>query len=51
MLFTFAYLHNKNAGYPIGGSRPMSEALEARYKELGGIIHYKSKVSKILTSG
>jgi phytoene dehydrogenase-like protein len=49
MLFTFAYLHNKNAGYPIGGSRPMSEALEARYKELGGTIHYKKKVIKILT--
>jgi phytoene dehydrogenase-like protein len=49
MLFTFAYLHNKNAGYPIGGSRPMSQALEARYKELGGIIHYKTRVTKILT--
>lgn len=51
MLFTFAYLHNKNAGYPVGGSKPMSQALEARYKELGGIIHYKSRVSKILTHG
>lgn len=51
MLFTFAYLHNKNAGYPIGGSRPMSDALEARYKELGGIVHYNSKVVKILTAG
>lgn len=51
MLFTFAYLHNKNAGYPIGGSMPMSQALEARYKELGGTIHYKSRVKKILTSG
>jgi phytoene dehydrogenase-like protein len=49
MLFTFAYLHNKNAGYPIGGSMPMSQALEARYKEMGGIIHYKSRVVKILT--
>jgi phytoene dehydrogenase-like protein len=49
MLFTFAYLHKKDAGYPIGGSMPMSEALEARYKELGGIIHYKSRVAKILT--
>jgi phytoene dehydrogenase-like protein len=49
MLFTFAYLHNKNAGYPIGGSSPMSEALEARYKSLGGIIHYKSRVERILT--
>ena len=51
MLFTFAYFHNKNAGYPIGGSKPMSEAMEAKYKELGGIIHYKSKVSKIVTIG
>jgi phytoene dehydrogenase-like protein len=51
MLFTFAYLHNKNAGYPIGGSMPMSEALEARYKKMGGKIHYKSRVNKILTSG
>jgi phytoene dehydrogenase-like protein len=51
MLFTFAYLHNKNAGYPLGGSMPMSKALEARYKELGGIIHYNSRVKKILTAG
>jgi phytoene dehydrogenase-like protein len=51
MLFTFAYLHNKNAGYPIGGSRPMSQALETRYKEKGGIIHYKSRVAKILING
>jgi phytoene dehydrogenase-like protein len=50
MLFTFAYLHNKNAGYPIGGSLPMSDALAKRYTELGGIIHYNKKVDKILTS-
>ena len=31
MLFTFAYLHNKNAGYPIGGSLPMSRAMARRY--------------------
>lgn len=49
MLFTFGYLHNKNAGYPIGGSKPMADALEKRYTELGGIVNYKSKVSKILT--
>jgi phytoene dehydrogenase-like protein len=49
MLFTFAYLHNKNAGYPIGGSMPMSKALESRYKDLGGVIHYDNKVNKILT--
>jgi phytoene dehydrogenase-like protein len=51
MLFTFAWLHNKNAGFPLGGSRPLSEALEARYKSLGGIIHYEKRVEKILTEG
>jgi phytoene dehydrogenase-like protein len=51
IIFTFAYLHNKNAGYPIGGSTPMSQALEKKYKEMGGIIHYKTRVKKILTSG
>lgn len=51
MLFTMAYLHNRNAGYPIGGSLPMSLDMEARYKELGGIVHYKQKVTKILTEG
>ncbi len=49
MLFTFAYMHNRNAGYPIGGSRPMSEALEDRYRDLGGEIYYNSKVTNILT--
>jgi phytoene dehydrogenase-like protein len=49
MLFTFAFLHNKNAGYPLGGSMPMSEAMAKRYVNLGGKIQYKSKVGKILT--
>lgn len=48
MLFTFAYLNNKNAGYPIGGSSPMSEALAKRYINLGGKINYKKKVIKII---
>ncbi len=49
VLFTFAYLHKKNAGYPIGGSMPMSQALENRYKELGGKISYNSRISRIIT--
>ncbi|MBK8883904.1 MAG: NAD(P)/FAD-dependent oxidoreductase [Bacteroidales bacterium] len=49
MLFTFSYLHNKNAGYPIGGSMPMSRALEERYKKLGGILKYRSRVTEIIT--
>lgn len=48
LLFTLAYLHNHNASYPLGGSLPMSHALETRYLGLGGQIHYHSKVEKIL---
>ncbi len=51
MLFTFAYLHKKNADYPLGGSLPMSKAMEERYKALGGTVHYKERVAKILTAG
>jgi phytoene dehydrogenase-like protein len=51
MVFTMAYVHNKNAGYPIGGSRPMSEAMAGRYLGLGGTIHYRSRVEKVLTEG
>jgi phytoene dehydrogenase-like protein len=50
MLITFGYLHNRNAGYPIGGSRPMSEAMEARFNKLGGSIRYNSKVKTIITN-
>lgn len=50
MLFTFAYMHNRNAGYPIGGSMPMSRALEKKYTELGGIIEYNKRVTRILTT-
>ena len=51
MLFTFAFMHNKNAGYPIGGSLPMSLAMAKRYTDLGGVIHYKKRVDKILVEG
>jgi phytoene dehydrogenase-like protein len=49
VLFTFAYLHQRNAGYPIGGSMPMARALESRYMNLGGILNYKTKVTAIIT--
>jgi phytoene dehydrogenase-like protein len=51
MFFTFAYLHMKNAGYPIGGCLPMSQALAKRYSDLGGTVHYKSRVETILVEG
>jgi phytoene dehydrogenase-like protein len=51
MFFTFAYLHHKNAGYPIGGSLPMSLAMAQRYTNLGGEIHYDCRVERILVEG
>ena len=38
-----------NAGYPIGGSLPLAQAIETRYLGLGGSIRYKSKVESIIT--
>ncbi len=49
LLFTLAMLHNKGAGYTMGGSLPMALAVEKRYCSLGGEIHYDARVSKILT--
>jgi phytoene dehydrogenase-like protein len=49
MLMTFAWMHNKAAGYPLGGSLPFSQAIEKRYLSLGGEMNYKAKVAKILT--
>lgn len=48
VLCTFAWLHRKNAGYPLGGSLPMAEAMAARYRALGGELHLGSRVAKIL---
>jgi phytoene dehydrogenase-like protein len=44
---TLAWLHQKTAGYPLGGSLEFAQAIERRYLELGGEIHYKSPVVKI----
>ncbi len=43
-----AYMHNGNAGYPVGGSLAFTRAIEQRYLELGGEIRYKAQVEKIL---
>ena len=48
MLMTLAWMHIGDAGYPIGGSLPFSQAIVDRYRRLGGQIHYKSPVEKIL---
>lgn len=51
MLFTlglFAWLHLRMAGYPVGGALALTGAIERRYINLGGELHCKSKVEKIL---
>lgn len=48
MLMTFAWMHNKAAGYPLGGSLAFSRAIAQRFLSLGGTLHYWSNVEKIL---
>ncbi|MBN1934959.1 MAG: NAD(P)/FAD-dependent oxidoreductase [Anaerolineae bacterium] len=48
LLMTMAWQHNQDAGYPIGGSLAFARAIERRYLDLGGQIHYRSRVDKIL---
>ena len=48
LLMTLSLLHNKAAGYPLGGSLEFARSIEQRYRDLGGEVHYKSLVTKIL---
>ncbi|HVZ80226.1 MAG TPA: NAD(P)/FAD-dependent oxidoreductase [bacterium] len=49
MLITpLGWHHNKNGGYPIGGSLEFAKSIEARYRGLGGKVQYEAKVEKIL---
>lgn len=49
VMITTAWMHNKTAGYPIGGSLNFSRLIEKRYLDLGGKIRYNSRVKKIQT--
>ncbi len=51
LLMTFAWLHKKTAGYPLGGSLPLAQAMAQRYLQLGGEIEYGQKVTRILVEG
>jgi phytoene dehydrogenase-like protein len=43
-----AGLHNRDLGWAAGGSLEFSRAIERRYRELGGELHYEARVEKIL---
>lgn len=47
-LSLLAYMHTQNAGFPAGGSLEFAQAIERRYLDLGGEIHYSHQVEKIL---
>jgi phytoene dehydrogenase-like protein len=47
-LATFAFHSRRNVGCPIGGSLAFTHAIARRFCELGGRIHYNSRVEKIL---
>ncbi len=40
-----------NAGYPLGGADGVVRRIEAKYKALGGVISYNSKVDDIIIVG
>jgi len=48
LLMILAWMHRKSAGYPEGGSLEFSRAIERRYLNSGGTLHYRSPVSTVL---
>lgn len=50
-MMTYAWMNNKSAGYPLGGSMPLARAVEKRLIDLGGRVQYKARVDKVLVEG
>ncbi len=48
-MMTLAWMHNKTAGYPVGGSMRFASKIAAHYHRLGGHIYYNRRVTRILT--
>jgi phytoene dehydrogenase-like protein len=48
LLATLAWLHDRQAGYPLGGSLPIAEAAADHFVDLGGTIDYRARVAEIL---
>ena len=48
LIIPMAYVRQKTAGYPLGGSLNLSKTIEQRYLDLGGKVSYKSRVAKIM---
>lgn len=50
-LVKHSYGRNGALAWPVGGSLPFARSIEDRYKGLGGEIHYRQKVTEVLTEG
>ena len=48
LLSSIAMMNDREMGYPIGGSLKFAEDLAQRYLDLGGQIHYRSRVEEIV---
>ncbi len=48
LLISLAWMDQKVAGYPVGGSLEFARAIEGRYLALGGKVAYRSRVDRIL---
>jgi phytoene dehydrogenase-like protein len=48
-LWTLALMAQGNGGYPIGGSLAFIGSIEKRFRDLGGEIHFNSRITRILT--
>jgi phytoene dehydrogenase-like protein len=48
VLMSLGSMGAHDAGYPVGGSLSFARAIEKRFCDLGGEIHYRARVAKIL---
>jgi phytoene dehydrogenase-like protein len=47
IVFSLAWMSQKNAGYPIGGSLRLIGLIEENYRKLGGRIRFSSRVRRV----
>ena len=48
VFLVFAFLHQRAAGYVIGGDLALNSYIQKRYLQLGGELYLKSRVEKVL---
>lgn len=50
LLFTLAWMNGRNAGYAVGGSKAIIDAIVERFQSLGGRLRLSTKVVEVLTA-